>query len=189
MLIVLALPAAGCESYNSRTGPSASTGLFSAMSTEQMKEMAKAYDPKEVEAPLYQMWMDKGYFKPRIDPDKTPFCIIMPPPNVTGELHLGHALTATMEDLLMRWHRMKGDSALWVPGVDHAEVQRPGTALEPPHVALREADPPGLHQGARVAAASLGERRIVGGHRRLVQRLDAAGDPAERAGQRADSGA
>jgi valyl-tRNA synthetase len=67
------------------------------MSTEQMKEMAKAYDPKEVEAPLYQMWMDKGYFKPSIDPEKAPFCIIMPPPNVTGELHLGHALTATME--------------------------------------------------------------------------------------------
>ena len=87
-----------------------------------MKEMAKAYDPKEVEAPLYQMWMDKGYFKPSIDPDRTPFCIIMPPPNVTGELHLGHALTATMEDLLIRWHRMMGDSALWVPGVDHAGI-------------------------------------------------------------------
>ncbi len=84
--------------------------------------MAKAYDPKAVEAPLYQMWMDKGHFKPRIVPGREPFCIIMPPPNVTGELHLGHALTATVEDTLIRWHRMLGDPTLWVPGVDHAGI-------------------------------------------------------------------
>jgi valyl-tRNA synthetase len=84
--------------------------------------MPKAYDPKAVEAALYQMWLDKGYFKPRRDDSKQPFVITMPPPNVTGELHLGHALTATIEDTLIRWHRMKGDPALWVPGVDHAGI-------------------------------------------------------------------
>ncbi|MEX1195435.1 MAG: valine--tRNA ligase [Dehalococcoidia bacterium] len=92
------------------------------MSTKQMQEMPKAYDPQSVEAPLYRMWMDKGYFRAKPDPDKTPFSIIMPPPNVTGELHLGHALTATVEDLLIRWHRMLGDPTLWLPGVDHAGI-------------------------------------------------------------------
>ena len=84
--------------------------------------MPKAYDPQAVEAALYQMWMDKGYFKPRPNPDREPFCIIMPPPNVTGELHLGHALTATVEDALIRWHRMLGDPTLWLPGIDHAGI-------------------------------------------------------------------
>jgi valyl-tRNA synthetase len=92
------------------------------MAKKQSPDMAKAYDPKAVEAPLYQMWMDKGYFKPRVVPDRDPFCIIMPPPNVTGELHLGHALTATVEDTLIRWHRMLGDPTLWLPGVDHAGI-------------------------------------------------------------------
>ncbi len=84
--------------------------------------MPKAYDPSQVEAALYRFWMDGGYFKPRTDPAKDPFCIIMPPPNVTGELHLGHALTATIEDCLVRWHRMRGDPTLWLPGVDHAGI-------------------------------------------------------------------
>jgi len=84
--------------------------------------MPKAYNPSQAEAPLYQMWMDRGYFKPTIDPNRQPFCIIMPPPNVTGELHLGHALTATIEDTLIRWHRMLGDPTLWLPGVDHAGI-------------------------------------------------------------------
>jgi valyl-tRNA synthetase len=86
------------------------------------QDMPKAYDASSVEAPLYQMWMDRGYFKPKIDREKPPFCIVMPPPNVTGELHLGHALTATIEDCLIRWHRMLGDPTLWVPGVDHAGI-------------------------------------------------------------------
>ena len=84
--------------------------------------MAKAYDPSKVEGPLYEMWLKGGYFRAQIDPDKEPFCIIMPPPNVTGELHLGHALTATIEDCLIRWHRMLGDPTLWLPGVDHAGI-------------------------------------------------------------------
>ena len=85
-------------------------------------EIPKAYDPSTTEGPLYQFWLDGGYFTPRMDPEKQPFCIIMPPPNVTGELHLGHALTATMEDALIRWHRMRGDPTLWLPGVDHAGI-------------------------------------------------------------------
>ncbi len=84
--------------------------------------MPKAYDPSKAEGPLYAYWMDRGYFRPNKEAPGEPFCIIMPPPNVTGELHLGHALTATIEDLLIRWHRMKGDPTLWVPGVDHAGI-------------------------------------------------------------------
>jgi valyl-tRNA synthetase len=85
-------------------------------------EMPKAYEPGKVERKWYQFWLEKGYFKPQIDPAKKPFVIIMPPPNVTGELHLGHALTATMEDILTRWHRMKGEPTLWLPGIDHAGI-------------------------------------------------------------------
>jgi len=90
--------------------------------TVRNEEMAKAYDPSKVEGPLYEMWLKGGYFRAYIDPEKEPFCIIMPPPNVTGELHLGHALTATIEDCLIRWHRMLGDPTLWLPGVDHAGI-------------------------------------------------------------------
>ncbi len=85
-------------------------------------EMPKAYEPGKVETKWYQFWLEKGYFKPKIDPEKKPFVIIMPPPNVTGELHLGHALTATLEDIMTRWHRMKGDPTLWLPGIDHAGI-------------------------------------------------------------------
>jgi valyl-tRNA synthetase len=85
-------------------------------------EMAKAYEPAAVEDKWYNFWMEKGYFTPVIDPAKKPFTIIMPPPNVTGELHVGHALTAAIEDTMIRWHRMKGDPTLWLPGVDHAGI-------------------------------------------------------------------
>jgi valyl-tRNA synthetase len=84
--------------------------------------MAKSYDPRATEDRVYEFWEKRGYFKPRIDASKQPFCIIMPPPNVTGELHVGHALTDTVEDILIRWHRMLGDPTLWVPGVDHAGI-------------------------------------------------------------------
>ena len=87
-----------------------------------MLDMAKAYDPRATEDRVYEFWEKRGYFKGKIDPTKSPFCIIMPPPNVTGELHLGHALTDTVEDILIRWHRMLGDPTLWVPGVDHAGI-------------------------------------------------------------------
>jgi len=86
------------------------------------QEMPKAYQPGDVEQGWYKFWMEKGYFTPNIDPKKKPFVIIMPPPNVTGELHIGHALTATLEDIMTRWHRMKGEPSLWLPGFDHAGI-------------------------------------------------------------------
>ena len=84
--------------------------------------MPKAYEPGKIEKKWYDFWHKQGYFSPKIDPNKKPFVIIMPPPNVTGELHLGHALTATLEDIMVRWHRMKGESTLWLPGTDHAGI-------------------------------------------------------------------
>ncbi len=92
------------------------------MVPDRPEEMPKAYDPSRTEGPLYQFWLDGGYFKPKDAPGKEPFTVIMPPPNVTGELHLGHALTATLEDCLIRWHRMRGEPTLWLPGVDHAGI-------------------------------------------------------------------
>ena len=82
----------------------------------------KTYDPRAVEQRLYDWWLESGYFKASVDPAKKPFVIIMPPPNVTGELHIGHALTAALEDALIRWRRMEGDAALWLPGTDHAGI-------------------------------------------------------------------
>ncbi len=87
-----------------------------------MAEIAKAYEPGQIEQKWYRFWMEHGYFTPKVDRKKKPFVIIMPPPNVTGELHLGHALTATLEDIMVRWHRMKGEPTLWLPGVDHAGI-------------------------------------------------------------------
>ena len=88
----------------------------------ERKEIPKSYDPKQIEGKWYQFWMERGYFTPKIDHKKKPFVIIMPPPNVTGELHLGTALTAIIEDTMTRWHRMKGDPTLWLPGSDHAGI-------------------------------------------------------------------
>ncbi|MDP2935677.1 MAG: valine--tRNA ligase [Dehalococcoidia bacterium] len=85
-------------------------------------DLPAAYDPHEVEQRLYQFWLEAGYFTPSLDLGKTPFVIIMPPPNVTGQLHLGHALTATIEDIMARWRRMMGDSTLWLPGSDHSGI-------------------------------------------------------------------
>ncbi|MXW29173.1 MAG: valine--tRNA ligase [Chloroflexi bacterium] len=84
--------------------------------------LSKAYDPRQVEGRLYEWWERSGYFRATPDPDREPFTIIMPPPNVTGELHLGHAMTAAIEDALTRYHRMKGDVALYLPGTDHAGI-------------------------------------------------------------------
>tara|TARA_A100001037_G_scaffold306834_1_gene356636 strand:- start:19150 stop:21834 length:2685 start_codon:yes stop_codon:yes gene_type:complete len=84
--------------------------------------MDKVYDSKLVELNIYEYWMNSGYFTPEIDKTRKPFVIIMPPPNVTGELHIGHALTVALEDLMVRWHRMKGDPTLFLPGSDHAGI-------------------------------------------------------------------
>ena len=86
------------------------------------KELAKTYDPKGLEERLYQKWMDNGYFHAKVNPDKKPFTIVMPPPNVTGQLHMGHALDETMQDILIRFKRMQGYEALWQPGTDHAAI-------------------------------------------------------------------
>ena len=87
-----------------------------------MKELPKIYDPKQVESKIYRYWTDGGWFHAERDPDKKPFTIVIPPPNVTGQLHLGHALDETIQDVLIRWKRMSGYCALWLPGVDHAGI-------------------------------------------------------------------
>ncbi len=87
-----------------------------------MKELAKNFDPAVVEERLYNTWMEKKYFHTEVDKTKEPFCIVMPPPNITGQLHMGHALDNTMQDILIRWKRMAGFNALWVPGIDHASI-------------------------------------------------------------------
>ncbi len=84
--------------------------------------IAKTYDPQQVEDRLYNEWLDKGYFKAEADPEKEPFTIVIPPPNVTGQLHMGHALDETLQDILIRWRRMQGYSTLWLPGTDHAGI-------------------------------------------------------------------
>jgi valyl-tRNA synthetase len=94
----------------------------SALRTQPSDGMAKIYDPAQVEDRWYACWQEAGYFQPVMDPARQPFTVIMPPPNVTGELHVGHALTAAIEDALVRWHRMLGDPSLWVPGKDHAGI-------------------------------------------------------------------
>ena len=86
------------------------------------KELAKTYDPKGLEDRLYQKWLDKGYFHATVNPNKKPFTIMMPPPNVTGQLHMGHALDNTMQDILCRFKRMEGYEVLWQPGTDHAAI-------------------------------------------------------------------
>lgn len=86
------------------------------------KNLAKTYDPKNFEDRIYEMWEEKGAFNAEIDRNKKPFTIIMPPPNITGQLHMGHALDQTLQDILTRWKRMQGYSALWLPGSDHASI-------------------------------------------------------------------
>ena len=86
------------------------------------RELPKTYDPKQVEDRIYQFWQDKGFFHTERDPEKKPFTIVMPPPNVTGQLHMGHAMDAALQDILIRFKRMQGYAALWVPGVDHAGI-------------------------------------------------------------------
>ena len=87
-----------------------------------MKELPKIYEPQQVEGRIYKMWEESGCFRAEVDPDKKPFSIVMPPPNVTGQLHMGHAMDSTLQDILTRFKRMQGYSALWLPGTDHAGI-------------------------------------------------------------------
>ncbi len=87
-----------------------------------MKEFEKNYNPAEIEDRLYEKWQEKKYFHAEVDRSKKPFTIVMPPPNITGQLHMGHALDNTMQDILIRFKRMQGYNALWQPGTDHASI-------------------------------------------------------------------
>ncbi|WP_422486818.1 valine--tRNA ligase [Gudongella sp. DL1XJH-153] len=94
------------------------------------ENLPKNYDPKEFEDRLYGFWNENGYFTPEIDETKKPYTIMMPPPNVTGSLHMGHALNNTIQDILIRWKRMEGYSALWLPGTDHASISTEAKVVE-----------------------------------------------------------
>ena len=87
-----------------------------------MEPLRTVYDPKAVETRLYEGWRDAGHFAPATDHGQPTYTVVLPPPNVTGRLHMGHALTATIEDAYVRWHRMSGAAALWLPGTDHAGI-------------------------------------------------------------------
>ncbi len=86
------------------------------------KELAKTYDPKQIEEKMYEKWCENKYFHAEVDRSKKPFTTVMPPPNITGKLHMGHALDNTLQDILIRYKRMQGYNALWIPGTDHAAI-------------------------------------------------------------------
>ena len=94
------------------------------------KELAKSYNPSEFEDRIYDFWLKGNYFHAEVDKDKKPYTIVMPPPNVTGQLHMGHALDETLQDILIRWRRMQGYSALWLPGTDHASIATEAKIVE-----------------------------------------------------------
>lgn len=94
------------------------------------KELAKAYEPQEVEKRIYEYWMQGNYFHAVVDKEKEPYCIVIPPPNITGQLHIGHAFDCTVQDTLIRWKRMQGYSALWLPGTDHASIATEAKIVE-----------------------------------------------------------
>lgn len=94
------------------------------------RELAKTYDPQEVEDRIYDFWLNGGYFHAEVDPDKKPYTIVIPPPNITGQLHMGHAMDETLQDILIRWRRMQGYSALWLPGTDHASIATEAKIVE-----------------------------------------------------------
>ena len=94
------------------------------------KQLDKVYDPKQVEDKMYRFWQDGGYFHAEPNPDKKPYTIVIPPPNITGRLHMGHALDETLQDILIRWRRMQGYEALWLPGTDHASIATEAKIVE-----------------------------------------------------------
>ena len=127
-----------------------------------MKELAKQYDPSQVEDRIYQFWLDGGYFHTKADPDKKPYTIVMPPPNVTGQLHMGHAVDNTMQDILIRTKRMQGYAALWVPGTDHASIATEAKVVEAMRaeevslVAILDADKEGFLRSHRSLTQTAG---------------------------------
>ncbi|MEG6614077.1 valine--tRNA ligase [Pseudoclostridium thermosuccinogenes] len=97
---------------------------------DDKRNIAKTYEPKQVEDRLYKEWMEKGYFHAEVDRNKKPFTIVIPPPNITGQLHMGHALDNTLQDILIRWKRMQGFCTLWLPGTDHASIATEAKIVE-----------------------------------------------------------
>ncbi len=95
-----------------------------------MKELEKNYDPNSIEERLYKKWLDNKYFHAEVDKTKKPFTIVIPPPNITGQLHMGHALDNSMQDILIRFKRMQGYNALWQPGTDHASIATEAKIVE-----------------------------------------------------------
>jgi len=97
---------------------------------DESKNIAKTYDPKQVEERLYKGWVEKGYFTPVVDKNKEPYTIVIPPPNITGQLHMGHAMDNAIQDILIRWRRMQGYCTLWLPGTDHASIATEAKIVE-----------------------------------------------------------
>ena len=97
---------------------------------DESRNIAKTYNPKQVEDKLYEKWVEEGYFTPKIDKDKEPYTIVIPPPNITGQLHMGHAMDNTIQDILIRWRRMQGYVTLWLPGTDHASIATEAKIVE-----------------------------------------------------------
>ena len=95
-----------------------------------LENLPKTYNPKDFEDRLYEFWKEKEYFIANVDKNKKPYTIMMPPPNVTGNLHMGHALNNTIQDILIRWKRMEGYEALWLPGTDHASISTEAKVVE-----------------------------------------------------------
>ena len=96
----------------------------------EIKTLSKTYEPKPIEDKLYNEWIEKDYFHAVVDYNKKPYAIVIPPPNITGQLHMGHALNNTIQDILIRWRRMQGYSTLWLPGTDHASIATEAKIVE-----------------------------------------------------------
>ena len=124
------------------------------------KELAKTYDPKGIEDRLYQKWLDKKYFHAEVDHSKTPFTIVIPPPNITGQLHMGHALDNTMQDILIRWKRMQGFNALWQPGTDHASIATEVRIIETLKKQVKDGMPEDVEKDAEGEAQKLHDKYI-----------------------------
>ena len=130
---------------------------------QNKKELAKTYDPKAIEGRLYDKWLNKKYFHAEVDHNKKPFTIVIPPPNITGQLHMGHALDNTMQDILIRFKRMQGYNALWQPGTDHASIATEVKIIEKlkeEGIDKNDLGREGFPKGAKIASRSIKRQNI-----------------------------
>ena len=139
------------------------------------KQLDKTYDPKSVEGRTYDFWQQSGYFHTEIDPAKKPYTIVMPPPNITGQLHMGHALDNTLQDILIRFRRMQGYAALWLPGTDHASIATEAKIVEAD--GARKGSPRRTWAGRSSWSGPGNGRRQYGG--RIVQQLKKLGSSCD----------